>query len=272
MIKSNLHTHTTYCDGKSPAEDTVRRALELGYESLGFSSHSYFSRDEGECLTPESTALYRREILALREKYRDRIEIYLGTERDLFAEPLSDEYDYVIGSTHCIMHDGAMITVDCGEPEVEAAVRDHFGGDWYEYCRVYFESAAKIPEVLHPTIIGHFDLVKKFNGMNGRRYFDETSPRYTDAAVDALRYAAKAHIPFEINTAPLYRNLRDEPYLAPFLLRELKQAGGEIVLSSDSHKAETLGAGFDIAAGIAKDCGFRYAKVMHHGVLIDELL
>ena len=36
----NLHTHTTYCDGKNTAEEMVQKAIELGFRSLGFSGHA----------------------------------------------------------------------------------------------------------------------------------------------------------------------------------------------------------------------------------------
>ena len=41
MYPQNLHTHGIYCDGKDDYEDTVKRAIELGLSSIGFSGHSY---------------------------------------------------------------------------------------------------------------------------------------------------------------------------------------------------------------------------------------
>jgi predicted metal-binding protein len=32
MIKSNFHTHTTFCDGKNTPREMVERALELGFD------------------------------------------------------------------------------------------------------------------------------------------------------------------------------------------------------------------------------------------------
>ena len=37
----NLHTHTTYCDGKDTPEEMVLEGLERGFHSIGFSIHSY---------------------------------------------------------------------------------------------------------------------------------------------------------------------------------------------------------------------------------------
>ena len=36
----NLHTHSTWCDGKSTPEEMIQAALAQGLTTLGFSSHS----------------------------------------------------------------------------------------------------------------------------------------------------------------------------------------------------------------------------------------
>lgn len=58
-MRQNLHTHTTFCDGKNTAEEMILAALELGMDSLGFSGHSPL---EGECwaMDPADVPRYRR--------------------------------------------------------------------------------------------------------------------------------------------------------------------------------------------------------------------
>ncbi|MBO5371040.1 MAG: PHP domain-containing protein, partial [Clostridia bacterium] len=41
MILEDLHTHTTYCDGKDSPEDMVKTAIEKGLRVIGFSGHIY---------------------------------------------------------------------------------------------------------------------------------------------------------------------------------------------------------------------------------------
>lgn len=41
--KQNLHIHTTYADGKDKPEDMVIEAVCRGFDSIGFSEHSYMS-------------------------------------------------------------------------------------------------------------------------------------------------------------------------------------------------------------------------------------
>ena len=38
---SNLHGHTTYCDGKNRAEEYILAAIEKNFVSVGLSGHSY---------------------------------------------------------------------------------------------------------------------------------------------------------------------------------------------------------------------------------------
>ena len=91
MVKQlqNLHTHTTFCDGKSTAEEMVRAALAAGLTAIGFTGHSYVEGDSGT-MSPERTAAYRAEVLRLREAYAGEIAVYLGVEQDSFSLPAAE--------------------------------------------------------------------------------------------------------------------------------------------------------------------------------------
>ena len=134
-ILSNLHTHTTYCDGQNTAEEMIQRAVELGWESIGFSGHAFTPCDTAYCMSREGTVSYQKEILSLREKYRGVIQVYLGIEQDLFSDPPGFSYDFVIGSVHYLsLADGTYKAVD-DSPEVTAAMVDqYFGGDYFRFC------------------------------------------------------------------------------------------------------------------------------------------
>ena len=49
--KADLHTHTSFCDGKNSPEEMVRSAVEKGFDVLGFSGHSYTPFDETYCMS-----------------------------------------------------------------------------------------------------------------------------------------------------------------------------------------------------------------------------
>ena len=114
--KQNLHTHTTYADGKDTPEEMILQALELGFDSLGFSEHSYlcYSRAARQ-MFPEATERYKAEVRALKEKYRGRIDIFCGLELDAYSDP-PEGFDYIIGSVHYLDLDGQVLTFDGALP------------------------------------------------------------------------------------------------------------------------------------------------------------
>ena len=94
MLRANFHTHTVLCDGSNTPEEMVLRALDLGFTHLGFSGHMdpdiHMDMDE-----------YVRQITALQEKYKDRLDILMGVELDTMYDPsIGKRAEYVIGSTH----------------------------------------------------------------------------------------------------------------------------------------------------------------------------
>ena len=88
MIKSNFHTHTVYCDGADAPEELVLQAIQLGFTGLGFSGHAH-SRVEDYSMSAENQEKYRRDICALKEKYRDKIEMKKIRFRTLGCWPLT---------------------------------------------------------------------------------------------------------------------------------------------------------------------------------------
>ena len=87
MKPFSYHVHTQFCDGRSSAEEMVLAAIENGFDSLGFSSHSNLpSRPELYGMKKENVEPYCREVLRLKEVYKDKINIILGIEQDSFGD------------------------------------------------------------------------------------------------------------------------------------------------------------------------------------------
>ena len=161
-IRSNVHTHTTFCDGENSVEEMARAAIDLGFVSLGYSIHGW-TPYETVPVTMEKEALYRDEVRRVREKYRDQIEILLGAERDALYPRDFSQYEYLIDSTHCFLADGEYVCVDRSAGHMEEMVRKHFGGDYYAYFRAYFRREAEVCAQSDAAFIGHIDLVSKYN-------------------------------------------------------------------------------------------------------------
>lgn len=263
----NLHTHTTYCDGKQSVEDMIIAAISKGGGSIGFSEHSFVHFDLEYSMEIAETPAYISEIMTLKEKYRDKIEVFLGLEVDYFTDEVPVDLDYVIGSVHYIQKNGEYITVDAMPERLETAGDKYFGGDFYSLVETFFETASDVARKTKADIIGHFDLIKKHN--EGSRLFDETHPRYIKAAIDAMDEILKDCKLFEINTGAMFRMGKAEQYPSTFLLKELKKRGGEILFTSDSHCEQSLYYKFDEMQEIARSCGFTYIKHLTPNGFID---
>ena len=112
MIRTDLHIHTTYGDGRNTPEEMVLSAITMGMERIGFSEHSNVPFDPLEGMTGDNVRKYIDEISGLKEKYRGRIEILCGIEQDFYSEQDVSAFDYVIGSVHYLKKDGAYFAVD----------------------------------------------------------------------------------------------------------------------------------------------------------------
>ncbi len=255
MIGVNLHTHTTYCDGKNTPEEMIEKARALGFSSIGFSSHAYTPFDISYCMSKETEKKYINHINSLKNQYSD-IEIFLGTEQDLYSEIDTTPYDYTIGSVHYIKTNDTFLPVDVSEKITNENVNTYFGGDYKKYVKAYFETVAHLDDI-SPDIIGHFDLVTKFN--SGMRYFDENEKEYLDAAFSAID-ALHCDL-FELNTGAMAKGLKDTPYPALPILKRLKEKGARIILSSDCHDAAFLDFYFNESAALLKEIGFRCVTI-----------
>ena len=266
----NLHSHTTYCDGALPPEAMIQAAIEKGCESIGFSEHSYVYFDGQFSMSLDTTREYAFEINMLKDKYKDEIGIFLGIEQDYFTEEPPEGFDYVIGAVHHVKIGNKYATVDGGARLQEMAVEKYFGGDFYAMAEAYYSTMADVVEKTHADIIGHFDLAAKYN-FDGK-LFDEMNPRYISAALGAMDEILKDCKLFEVNTGAMYRLCKPEPYPSEFLLKELLKRGGEAILSSDSHDAQSLCYRFGEMQELLKACGYKYVKRLTADGFIDIAL
>ena len=67
-ILSSAHVHTTFCDGKSTAQEMARTAYEMGFVSLGFTSHAPQMFDPAHCIDPSRECDYINEIRRIKQE------------------------------------------------------------------------------------------------------------------------------------------------------------------------------------------------------------
>ena len=254
LTKSNLHTHTRFADGKHTAEEVVLSAIDSGMEVLGFSEHSFHPHPDVYGMeTIDIQKEYRKEIERLKQVYADRIKILCGIEQDSFSGIPAEVYDYVIGSVHCLNFGGEFTAIDLAIQDVKDAILKYCGSDPMVYAKAYFQAVAKVEEDTQCDIVGHFDLLTKFN--ERELIFDTTDPRYVKAGLEALDALLEKDVIFEVNTGAMARGYRTTPYPAPVFLHRIAEKRGNITLTSDSHNKEYLTYGFDKALQIIKASG-----------------
>lgn len=239
----NYHTHTTYCDGKTPAEEMVQRAIELGFSEIGFSGHSYTAFDLEPCMSLEGTEKYKKEINALKKIYKDKIKILLGIEYDYYSDCSQEGYDYILGSVHYLFKNGEYLCTDLSRQKQIDAVNKYFNGDFYAYIEEYYSLVADLYNKTKCDIVGHFDLIVKYNADGS--LFDTGHPRYIAAWKKAADAIIKTPAVVEINTGGIARGHVNEPYPAKEIIDYFKSHGKKLIFSSDCHNKDYLLCGYD---------------------------
>lgn len=225
-------------------------ALDYGMDSLGFSGHGYTPYDLRYCM--KDTEGYMAEIKALKKEMGDKIRIYLGIEEDAFSLCDRQNFDYIIGSCHYLLKDGSYYPIDSNF-ECFKKCLELFSYDEVALSESYYSNFCSYILSRRPDIIGHFDLVTKFDDMDGGRFL--TSSRYLELADRYTRTALEAECIFEVNTGAISRGYRTTPYPHERLLHIIKKEGGRVTLSSDSHAPDTLLCGYKEAIALLKDVG-----------------
>lgn len=257
MSLSSYHTHSTYSDGKSTLEEMVLSAIERGCEEIGFSDHAPMEFSCDWSMEKERVEAYKSEIAGLREKYKGKIKIFLGIEQDYFSVP-AQGYDYVIGSVHFVYKNGEYLPVDISADEVKAFIDKHYGGDAYSYCEDYFKLVRDIYNKTKCQIIGHFDLVTKFN--ERMPLIDINNPRYVRAVDGALEELLKTNAIFEVNTGAISRGYRTTPYPDERTMGIISKSGKPFVITSDTHHRDTVTFNFEEQEKSLSSQGYKFIK------------
>ena len=255
MIRQNLHTHSTWDDGESSLAELSLAANAAGLESLGFSIHTPMPFPSCWTLQEGRLADYTRAVRYQQDALSGIIAIYHGAEWDLLSTMPLDGFDYVIGSIHHIQTGGRGSCVDNAPQMTRNYIRDLFDGSADAAAEAYFAQYEALAKVKQVDIVGHFDLITKFDETD--HIYDADSPRFRAAALRAMDALVAADKIFEINTGAISRGYRTTPYPSRALLLELNRRKARITVSADAHAASDVAFGFAEAEALAYDCGFR---------------
>lgn len=260
MTLPAFHTHCTFCDGKNTPEEMVLRAIELGSEEIGFSSHSPLWNNSPWCMTESAVENYKKEILRLKDKYSHKIRIYLGIEYDYYSDIDTRDFDYIIGSVHRVGGKEHYITVDHTLDHHKKGIDEFYGGDRYAFVEEYYKMMGDIYDRTGCQIVGHFDVITKFQ--EKEEYYDTSSERYRNAVFSALDKLKDAPVVFEVNTGAISRGYRTTPYPEPFILDKIAELGSSFVITPDTHSVDTIDTAMKEAEEMLLEKGYSYFTSM----------
>jgi histidinol-phosphatase (PHP family) len=260
------HIHTGFCPhAQGEPRAYVERAAALGMEEVGFSDHLPFPPGwrprhdvtDDWAMSWDEVETYVAVVRDLAAEYSSDVRVVLGIEADYLEgaeERIADalatySFDYVIGSVHIV---GDRFAFD--HPEL----RDDVPA--YGLDRIHLETL-QLAERAAATglfdVMGHLDHARKFGPAA-----DAAAVRA--AASRALRAVAAAGMTLELNTAG-WRSPAGEQYPSRELLAEARGLGIPLVIGSDAHRPEDVGAGFERAAEVARAAGYADVRSLSGG-------
>jgi histidinol-phosphatase (PHP family) len=261
----NLHTHTLFCDGKAEPEAYVKKALELGFHTLGFSGHAPVPFENNFSIKEEEFDNYISAINSLKEKYKSRINIFLALEIDFipgitknFSEfEMQGNLDYIIGGVHLVRNKDkqGLWFIDGPKYEIyDEGLQKLFNGNIRNGVETYYLQIQEMTIVQKPDIIAHFDKIKMHNK---NRYFSEEESWYKDLVWKSLKMISGAGSIMEVNTRGLYKKRSDSTFPGPAILEQILHLKIPITLSSDAHQPEELDGYYKETVDLIKDIGFK---------------
>ena len=245
-MRVDLHNHTTLCNHASgTTEEYIKKAIEVGIDIYGFSDHAPMDFEPEYRMNLSQCDSYENDILFLKEKYKNDIEILLAYEVDFMSNKsymedkiLNKNVDYLIGSVHFI---------------------DEWGFDNPQYIKYYeskniddiwisyFDAIKNMAKTKKFDVVGHLDLIKVF------KYTPKKDIRLI--AKDALKQIKKSNMVIEFNAAGLRKPI-NEAYPSNILLSEAYELDIPITFSSDAHSINQIGFEYEKLVNIAKEIGY----------------
>ncbi|MDD9965384.1 MAG: histidinol-phosphatase [Myxococcales bacterium] len=253
-----------YCrHAKGKLADVVRTAVERGFTHYGLSEHC--PRDRQQDLYPGEEDLGPSGLLQLFEEYMDearrlqevaagQLNVLVGFETEhLPSDTWLDRMqglraelapDYIVGSVHDV--EGTWVDFS---PEMTRAAADAAGG--FEALHVkYFEAVADLATRLQPQVVGHIDLVRKFDGEHAG-----FGPRAMAACERALEATRAVGAVLDVNPGAHRRGL-SPIYPLPAILHRARAMGVGVTLGDDGHGPHDVGVGLDACMRAIAEAGY----------------
>jgi histidinol-phosphatase (PHP family) len=235
--------HTTFSDGKGEMAEYVRKAVQNKIDEIGFSDHVHVHK-EAWSMASADLSRYVGNIRKLGKTAQ--ISVKAGLEVDFVPDtarhlmPTINQYnfDYLMGSVHYI---GNWL-ID-NEREIEEWKKR----DVDQVYRQYFHLVQDMAGTRLFDIVGHLDLVKKFNF--------RPKNDLNDLMLQTVQAIRQSGMCIEVNAGGL-RKPCHEIFPGEKLLKMCSENGVPITLGSDAHSPNDVGAGLEEAVNLARKIGY----------------
>ena len=274
MSFSNFHTHSCFCDGLGHPKEYVERAMQYNFTSLGFSSHAPLAFPNSWTMNENDINEYLNTILSLKEKYENKIQIYLGLEIDYISHlmgPTDEKFknlnlDYTIGSVHMLKDEttGEYLAVDGYEDEYIKLITSAFNNNVKAFVHEYYKQIQNMVKENTPSIVGHLDLIKKHNKNN--KYFDENEKWYKCEIMETLKVIAEHNTILEMNTGGKVRGYTNDFYPSNWIITECRKLNIPMILNSDAHNPKYVNAYFEEATAILKAAEYKSQYILLNNI------
>ncbi len=225
----NYHTHTFRCGHATGDERTyIETAIKAGIKRMGFSDHAPFMHDDGfqsgYRVQVSAVKNYFDTLTALREEYKDKIEIYMGFEIEYY-------YPYFDKMVKYALDMGAEFFI-LGQHHIDTERYD--GKDEYKFVNVFVPSSNEedlvnfVNAVINAVKSGYISYVAHPDVFN----FTGDVNVYKRESARLLKACKEYNVPVEINCLGIRTN-RHYPR------KEFWELAGEIgtpvVIGIDAH-------------------------------------
>jgi histidinol-phosphatase (PHP family) len=248
---------------KGQLSAVVQAAIERGFTTYGLSEHA--PRFEVAHLYPEETDLtpthlrdmfarYVQTAVELRDRHAKELEILIGFETE--ALPVADwadrmgelrasgPFDYIVGSVHSIGDTWIDLNAETSERAARAL------GGWEALRCRYFEKLASLVTALKPEVVGHVDLIRRFEPPEFQ-FSTEALARAQEVLEAVLAVGAA----IEVNAAPARRGF-GPVYPGPQILRRACEMRVPVTLGDDSHGPDAVGVGLEACLSAIARAGY----------------
>lgn len=254
-MRVDLHNHTILCNhANGTVEEYIKRAIELNIDIYGFADHAPMDFDPKYRMDIIHKEFYENNVLYLKNKYKNDIEILLGYEVDfmqnipMLDEVLNAKVDYLIGSIHFL--EPRVKTEDDNEPwgfDNPEFIGKYEKKDIDEIWEDYFDVVKAMAKSAKFDIVGHLDLIKVFKFLPKKDI--------KSIALAALKEIKKSNMVIEVNAAGLRKPIA-QPYPSKELLEVIYELDIPITFSSDAHSVDQIGFSYEEVTSLAREIGF----------------